>query len=290
MVTRSVPTKSRRTDYSDKLPDPPRVPDMMEQMSAIAGFLTMLRAWFRNRGDVFVGVGGYLWKTPYDGHGPYPDGSFAVGIEDVEWLLQRNGYVISEVGKPPDLVFEVGSRSTGRNDYTEKRETYADYGVGEYWRFDHSGGEYHDAPLVGDRLGDEGVYEPIEIVVEPDGRHWGYSEVLGLEFWWVRDESPGWNKGELRFRDPVSGEFLRTYEETQEAMELAEARADFERAALEGESERAAWIESERLARLVAEGRAASAEARAESAHARAASAEARMAEMEAEMRRLRGE
>ena len=234
MVTRSVATKSRRTDYSDKLPDPPRVPDMMEQMQAIAGFLTMLRAWFRNRGDVFVGIGGYLWKTPYDGHGPYPDGSFAVGIEDVEWLLQRNGYVISEVGKPPDLVLEVGSRSTGRNDYTDKRETYAEYGVGEYWRFDHSGGEYHDAPLAGDRLlKDECVYEPIEIVVEPDGRHWGYSEVLGLEFWWIRDESPGWNKGELRFRDPVSGEFLRTYEESEDT------------------------IESERAARLTAEARVA---------------------------------
>ncbi|MXY22160.1 MAG: hypothetical protein F4Y49_12610 [Dehalococcoidia bacterium] len=37
-------------------------------------------------------------------------------------------------------------------DCTDKRETYAEYSVGEYWRFDHSGGEYHDAPLAGDRL------------------------------------------------------------------------------------------------------------------------------------------
>ena len=233
MVTRSVPTKSRRTDYSDKLPDPPRVPDMMEQMSAIMAFLNTLGAWFRNRGDVFVGSGGYLWKTPYDGHGPHPDGSFATGIEDVEWLLQRNGYVISEVGKPPDLVFEVGSRSTGRNDYTVKRETYAEYGAGEYWRFDHSGGRYHDAPLGGDRLGDEGVYEPIEIVREPDGRLWGYSEALGLEFWW--------DDGELRFRDPVSGEFLPTFDEVLDAAERADAA-----------EERAAYAEA-RMAEMEAE-------------------------------------
>ena len=255
MVTRSVPTKSRRTDYSDKLPDPPRVPDMMEQMPSIAGFLAMLSAWFRHRGDVFVGIGGYLWKTPYDGHGPHPDGSFATGIEDVEWLLQRNGYVISEVGKPPDLVLEVGSRSTGRRDYTEKRETYAEYGVGEYWRFDHSCGEYHDVPLAGDRLGEDGVYVSIEIVSEADGRLWGYSEALGLEFWWVRDESPSWHKGELRFRDPVSGVFLRTHNEAEDAADAAVA-----------------------------------AEARAEMAEARAESAEARMAEMEAELHLLRDE
>ena len=251
MVTRSVPTKRRRTDFT-RLPDPPRVPDMMEQMQAITAFLNMLSAWFRHRGDVFVGSGGYLWKTPHDGHGPHPDGSFAAGLEDPGWLMHSNGYVISEVGKPPDLVFEVGSRSTGRRDYTEKRETYAEYGVSEYWRFDHSGGEYHDAPLAGDRLGEDGVYVPIEIVSEADGRLWGYSEALGLEFWWVRDESPSWHKGELRFRDPVSEVFLRTHNEAADAAEAAEARAEM--------------------------------------AEARADSAERRMAEMEAELHRLRGE
>ena len=222
MVTRSVLTKRRRTDYT-RLPDPPRVPDIMEQVPAIMAFLNMLSAWFRHRGDVFVGSGGYLWKTPHDGHGPHPDGSFAAGLEDPGWLMHSNGYIISEVGKPPDLVFEVGSRSTGRRDYTEKRETYAEYGVGEYWRFDHSGGEYHDAPLAGDRLNEDGGYEPIEIVREADGRLWGYSEALGLEFWWVWDESPSWHKGALRFRDPVSGEFLPTFEEVWDAADRAEA-------------------------------------------------------------------
>ena len=31
---------------------------------------------------------------------------------------------------------------------------YGRFGVGEYWRFDPSGGEYHDAALAGDRLVD----------------------------------------------------------------------------------------------------------------------------------------
>ena len=228
VVTRSVLIKRRVKNYTH-LPDPPRIPDMMEQVPAIMAFLNMLSAWFRHRGDVFVGSGGYIWKTPYDGHGPHPDGSFADGLEDPEWLMHSNGYVISEVGKPPDLVFEVGSRSTGRNDYTTKRDTYADYGAGEYWRFDHSGGRYHDAPLAGDRLVD-GVYEPIEIVSESDGSHWGYSEALGLEFWWVRDESPSRFEGELRFRDPVSGVFLRTHDEAEDAADragAAEARAAY---------------------------------------------------------------
>ena len=113
----------------------------------------------------------------------------------------------------------------------------------DYWRFDPSGGEYHDAPLGGDRLVD-GKYEPIEIVSEPDGCHWGYSEILGLEFWW--------DDGILRFRDPVAGEFLLNPEESQDALEseraareAAERRAQSERAAREAAEARIANMESE---------------------------------------------
>ena len=218
MAKQSVITKFRVPDYSGvkPLPDPPQQPDMMKQYPTIHTFFSALSSWFRHRDDVLVGSGGYLWKTPDDRHGPYPDGAFVEGLEGPERLLRRNGYVISEVGKPPDLVMEVGSESTGRRDYTVKRETYAEYGVREYWRFDPSGGEYHDAPLAGDTLVDS-RYEPIEIVSEPDGRHWGYSEVLGLEFWW--------DDGELRFRDPASGEFLPTLNESVDARQAAERRA-----------------------------------------------------------------
>ena len=60
-------------------------------------------------------------------------------------------------------MLEVASENTGQDDYTEKRDAYAAFGVPEYWRFDPSGGEYHDSPLAGDKLVD-GVYQPIEIV------------------------------------------------------------------------------------------------------------------------------
>ena len=245
MVTQTALTKHRVPDYSDvkPLPDPPRQPDMMEQFPAIVSFATALALWFKDRDDVFVGSLGYLWVNSDDRTGPYPDGVFAEGLDGAERIFRRNGYVISEVGKPPDLVLEVGSESTGRSDYTVKRERYAEYGAREYWRFDPSGGRYHDAPLAGDALVD-GKYEPIEIVSEPDGRHWGYSEILGLEFWW--------ESGILRFRDPASGEFLPTLNESGDA------------------------LESERAAR--------------QSAEDRAQFAEARLAELEAELRRRRGE
>ena len=112
-----------------------------------------------------------------------PDFIFARQVSDTERVIRRNGFVISEVGKPPDLVLEVGSRSTGRRNFTVKRKGYAALGIGECWRFNPSGGEHPDVPHAWDTLVD-GECVPVEIVAESDGRHWGYSETLELELWW----------------------------------------------------------------------------------------------------------
>ena len=53
----------------------------------------------------------------------------------------------------------------------------------------------------------DGEYQTAEIGHEPDGLIWGHSAVLGLDLCW--------DAGELRFRDPVSGEFLLTPEQQQ---------------------------------------------------------------------------
>ena len=178
-----------------------------------------------------------------------PDMSVVIGGNHA-LIEEQAGYEIDRQGKPPDFVLEVASPTTGVVDYTAKRLDYESFGVTEYWRFDPSGSRFHDAPLAADRLVN-GEYSPIEIIVETDGRCWGYSEVLRLELWW--DESM------LRFRDPATGEFLRTPEEIDAAY-------------------------------LDAESRAVAAEARADEARMAKEAAEARLAEMEAEMRRLRGE
>ena len=286
MAIQSVITKSHLRDYSDiePLPDPPQVPDM-EQFDGISAFAWALGSRCKRRDGYLVSGGGYLRSDAQDNGDFAPDITFAENVGDVQRIVRRNGYVISEVGKPPDLVLEVGSRSTGRRDYTVKREGYARYGVREYWRFDPSGGAYHDAPLGGDSLVD-GEYEPIEIVSESETRHWGYSEVLGLEIWWY--------EGLLRLRDPVTGEFLHgTPEESQDAVESertaresAERHAEAERMARESAERHA---ESERAERESAERRAETERAAREAERVARESAEARMAEMEEELRRLQG-
>ena len=237
MTTPRAVTRPRVEDYShiEPLPDPPREPDM-QQNRVLVPAESALIAYFKPRKDDVVICGqGYLIEDVGDPVQFSPDCVFADGASP-DSIDDLNGYIISVVGKPPDFVLEVASRSTGVRDYTVKREGYAALGVREYWRFDHTGGRYHNAPLAGDALVD-GEYQPIEIVHEPDGRRWGYSDALGLELWW--------DDGELRFRDPETGRYLPTPEEFGDALDEAEARAVQERAARRVAERRAYTAEAE---------------------------------------------
>ena len=64
---------------------------------------------------------------------PRPDCVVAFGVAIPPAVIEdaANGYTSSEIGRPPDFVLEVASKSTGRRDYTAKRDSYAGYGVAE---------------------------------------------------------------------------------------------------------------------------------------------------------------
>ncbi len=142
-----------------------------------------------------------------------PDLIIAFDIDTRE-VIRRYGYSIQDIGKPPDFVLEVASPTTGARDYTLKRARYAEFGIPEYWRFDHTGGEYHDAALAGDRLGPDG-YDPIEIETAGSRLFRGHSDVLGLDICW--------EYGQLRFYDPVEGRYLPTFDEEADGRLAAEA-------------------------------------------------------------------
>ena len=134
----------------------------------------------------------------------YPD-LFIAFDADPAGYLARNGYVISEQGKPPDFILEVASRSTGRRDTIDKRVAYAALGVPEYWRFDETG-EFHGARLAGDQLVN-GRYAPIDIEQLPDGNLQGYSTALNLNL--------RWENGQLAWYDPETEKHIPRLEDAE---------------------------------------------------------------------------
>ena len=218
-MTTGRPSKSLPADEQARpkpLPDPPRNRDM-QQHKHITRADQALETWFHGRREgVLVNGSGYLCRDRSEvTTSPYPDCVVAFDV-DPERITATNGYVINEVGKPPEFVLEVASESTGHRDEGIKRTAYAVRGVGEYWRFDHTGGSYHTTALAGDRLVD-GNYVPITINQEPDGVIWGYSPALELSLCWVDHE--------LRFYDSVEGIYLPIQTELKAQRDAAEARA-----------------------------------------------------------------
>ena len=143
-------------------------------------------------------------------------GLSAAALESLS-LEGNNTYLLWEVGKPPDFILEIGSSSTARTDLGRKRELYAELGVGEYWRYDGTGGEFYGEPLVGERLVD-GEYRRLEMRRDNDGRVWSHSEALSLDLWW--------DDGDLRFWDPAAEQWLLSHEEERDGRLTAESRAD----------------------------------------------------------------
>jgi Uma2 family endonuclease len=137
-------------------------------------------------------------------------------------------YLLWEEGKAPDVIIEITSKTTRREDQNKKLVLYRDIlKVPEYFQFDPTR-DYLKPPLQGFRLV-EGQYLRIEPI---DNRL--PSEVLGLHL--ERDGT------ELRLYNPVTGRWLpkpreRTAEEAAARLRAEAALHQAEEARLRTQSE-----------------------------------------------------
>ena len=211
--------KTPKAPSTYQLPEPPKTPD--ERMTAsrhlsITGSAHFLAQHLGNPETTVIGADLYITPVAPTELAditdvPYPDLMVAFDADPAAYVA-RNGYVISEQGKPPDFVLEVASRSTGRRDTVDKRIIYARLGILEYWRFDETG-RFHGARLAGDRLV-EGQYVPVPIDELPDGSLQGHSAILNVNL--------RWTDGQLGWYDPATGRHIATLSSEREA--LAEER------------------------------------------------------------------
>ncbi|MEG4199306.1 Uma2 family endonuclease [Microcoleus sp. Pol12A5] len=109
-------------------------------------------------------------------------------------------------------MLEITSETTQTKDQETKQEIYRALGVREYFQYDPSG-DYLNPIVQGVRLINN-QYEPIVANNIAFDTLWLFSEVLGLELHLI--------SGELRFRVPETGEFLKTHKEENQGRLAAE--------------------------------------------------------------------
>ena len=168
--------------------------------------------------DINVDLTQHLRSRPvetYKATGLYHPDFFIAFQADLESHERRDGYVISEQGKPPDFVLEIASRCSEDQDDTVKRDFYEALGVPEYWRFDPTG-EYNQALLAADQLVD-GKYRPMPVHRLGDEVWQGCGIRLNL---YIR-----WERGHLRWIDPTTMSHILTFEDKRELAKAERGRA-----------------------------------------------------------------
>jgi Uma2 family endonuclease len=251
MATTPRPSARRKIEYPTSDGKPMAETDVHRQN--MVDLIETLHDRYANDPDVYVS--GNLLLFYEEGNRRKHVAPDVFLVRGVPKLPMRDNYLVWEEGKAPDLVVELTSRTTRREDRKKKRTLYRDVlKVPEYFLFDPNA-EWLKPPLQGYRLA-EGDY----VSIEPVAAHFLPSEVLGLHL--VRS---GY---QLRLFDPATGRELLTRRER-----LAEAEA-MRRQAEAARQEAALQFQL--------------AEARTELAELRQRDAELTRQRIEAELERLR--
>ena len=238
MSTRPTPSISTPQSEFVRLPDAPFPDDVNNwlYLNSLGNGLYLTR-YLGNEDTTLITSEAFISPEPTSRHrGLFAPDLLVAFRVDPDLAHRRNGYVISDHGKPPDFVLEIGSPTTGRRDATVKRDGYARLGVPEYWRFDPSGGDYQGAPLAGDALA-AGAYEPIPITQIDDETYQGYSTVLNLHL--------RWESGRLGWYDPATGRHIPTFDDERARAEHERVRAIYESARADDAEAKVRELEAE---------------------------------------------
>jgi Uma2 family endonuclease len=186
----------------------------------MTALIAMLKMWYARARRVYVSGNLLLYYVPGNKRKHVSPDVFVVrGVSKRKRLY----YLLWEERKSPEMITELTSKSTRKEDLDTKFKLYQDVlKAQEYFLFDPFA-EYLNPPLRGYRLSG-GKYLPIEPVA---GRL--PSEVLGLHL-----ERDGMM---LRFYDPITGKWLLTPEESLAQEKAGRLRAEAEAERLRHELE-----------------------------------------------------
>jgi Uma2 family endonuclease len=186
-----------------------RLTDMGETFlhyELLAYLWNALRVHLQGRTDIFFAANMNLYYEEGNPRVYYtPDLMICFGVEN----RPRKVYKLWEEGAFPQVVFEIASDRTWKNDISDKYEAYAEQGVEEYYLLD-SERIYLPLPLMAYQFTDG------RLKYVPTQNDRIFSPRLGLE---IVDTSK-----EFRLFNPTINEFLKTPQELEAENERLKAR------------------------------------------------------------------
>jgi len=204
IATQLKPTALKSVEYPTRDGKPMGETDKHRELMSY--LISALKGYFANQQNVYISGNNFVfWEEGNPKARISPDTYVVFGAE----MRLRDSYMAwRENDLLPDVVFEVTSRKTQREDVETKLPLYEQVlKTPEYFLFDPTG-DYLRPRLQGYRL-ENGRYVRLELV--NDRLH---SDQLGLDL--VQE-------GEmLRLYDPVQGERLLTSQEKTQRLESAE--------------------------------------------------------------------
>ena len=192
------------------------LPDTAMQERPQQDIKEAIRSRYGGRSDAFISGNTGVYYEEGNPDAVFRPDFYVVFGEGADRLWNPYAYRVWEFGKPPDFALEIGSKSTWQNDLYYKRELYARVGIGEYWRYDPTGGDFYGEPLAGEYLAG-GAYRRFELERGPGGIVWAHSPALALDLYYKEER--------LQFYDPTTGEWLGNVLEQRDARLAAEAEA-----------------------------------------------------------------
>ncbi len=181
----------------------------------IFNLMQMLKEFLRANKDIFLAANMNLYYEESDSNKWIaPDILISFGIPDYE----RRTYRLWEEKFFPQIIFEVASDKTWKNDISEKLELYGELGAEEYYVLD-SENKYLPAPMMAfHRQGER-------LLTAPANDERIFSPRLGLEI--IRAENT------FRLFNPQTNEFLLTLEESEEKRRKTESEIERLKAEIE---------------------------------------------------------
>ena len=209
---RGVPLDDELLDAYPEIWEP--LPDTGMQEKHYHDIMDAVRIWAGGRPDVFVSGNTGVYYEEGNRDAVFRPDCYVVFGAGADRLWDPYAYRIWDFGRPPAFVLEIASKSTWQNDLGYKRELYARVGIGEYWRYDPTGGDFYGEPLVGEYLAD-GAYRRFDLKRGPGGIVWAHSPALALDLYYKEER--------LQFYHPATGEWLGNVLEQRDGR-LAERR------------------------------------------------------------------